>query len=456
MPASPPSPKGRFFWGHLKDYRANVLEYERWAARTYGDVVRLNFGPRRAVLISHPDDIHKVLVSEAHKFRKSVIYRALLGRLLGNGLLISEGEFWQRQRKLAQPAFHHKRIQSYGQVMVEYAAQHLAEWRDGAEIILGQEMMRLTLRIVCKTLFNAEIASQADRVGVAVNALLELADEAMDNPIWLPQWVPTARHRRGQAATTVLNEIVYGFIAEHRQSGDVGDLLSMLLEAQGENGERMSDQQLRDESVTLVLAGHETTANALTWAWVLLAQHPNVEAELHAELDRVLGDGVLRPKRLPTVEDLRQLEYTAMVMKETMRLYPPAPTVGREALEDFEVGGYHLPKGTIVVVPPHVVHRDARWFPNPEIFDPTRFSKANEAARRKFTYFPFGGGPRICIGNAFAEMEAVLLLATLAHHFRLRLASAAPIAPEARITLRPRAPVVMSLEARTAERVMEN
>lgn len=454
MLKTPPMPKGRFFWGHLKDYRADVLEYERWAARTYGDVVRLNFGPRRAVLASHPDDVHKVLVSEAHKFRKSVIYRALLGRLLGNGLLISEGEFWQRQRKLAQPAFHHKRIQSYGEVMVAYAAQMLENWREGADVVIGTEMMRLTLRVVCKTLFNAEISAQADRVGMAVNALLELADEAMDNPIWLPQWVPTARHRRGNAATQVLNEIVYGFIAEHRQSGDVGDLLSMLLAAQGENGERMSDQQLRDESVTLVLAGHETTANALTWTWILLAQHPNVEAELHAELDRVLGDGVLKPKRLPTVEDLRQLEYTGMVMKETMRLYPPAPTVGREALEDFEVGGYHLPKGTIAVVPPHVVHRDARWFPNPEIFDPTRFSKANEAARRKFTYFPFGGGPRICIGNAFAEMEAVLILATVAHRYRLRLASNAPVVPEARITLRPRDAVPMRLEARMAEAVI--
>lgn len=444
MSQTPPGPKGKFIWGHLKPYRNNPLEFERALARDYGDVVAMRFGPRRAVLVSHPDDIHTVLVQDAHKFRKSVIYRELLSRILGNGLLTSDGEFWQRQRKLAQPAFHHKRIQAYGEVMTAHAARMLEDWRPGEVRVLNHDMMRLTLGIVCKTLFNADVSGDADRVARALTAVLELVDDALESPIFLPEWWPSPRHRQQREAKQILDDVVYGFIRQHRAASDTGDLLSMLLAAQGEAGERMSDRQVRDEAVTLVLAGHETTANLLTWTFILLAQHPEVETRLHAEVDRVLGG------HLPTVESLRELTYTALVLKESLRLYPPAPTVGREALADIELGGYQVPKGTIVIVPIHVAHRDARWFPEPEKFDPLRFTKEQEATRPRFAYFPFGGGPRICIGNSFAEMEANLLLAAIAQRYCLRLADARPIIPKATITLRPSAEVRVRLEARMA------
>jgi cytochrome P450 len=442
MPNTPPGPKGEFIWGHTRLYRNDPLAFERALARDYGDVVALRFGPRRAVLIAHPDDIHKVLVAEAGKFRKSVIYRELLSRVLGNGLLTSDGEFWQRQRKLAQPAFHYKRIQSYGAVMTAYAARMLETWQPGEVRTLNRDMMRLTLGIVCKTLFDADVSGDADRVAVALTAVLELVDVALEAPIFLPEWWPSPHRRQQREARQILDEVVYGFIRQRRKTGDTGDLLSMLLAAQGEAGERMSDRQVRDEAVTLVLAGHETTANALTWTFILLAQHPEVEARLHAELDSVLAGC------LPTVEDLRRLEYTALVIKESLRLYPPAPTIGREALADVELGGYRIPKGTIVVIPVHVAHHDARWFPDPEKFDPLRFTREKEATRPRFAYFPFGGGPRICIGNSFAEMEANLLLAAIAQRYRLRLADPSPIVPKATITLRPSSDVRMRLEAR--------
>ncbi|MCS6910165.1 MAG: cytochrome P450 [Anaerolineales bacterium] len=443
MTHKPPGPKGDFIWGHTRLYRHDPLTFERTLAREYGDVVALRFGLRRAVLITHPDDIHKVLVAEADKFCKSAVYRELLSRVLGNGLLTSDGEFWQRQRKLVQPAFHHKRIQAYGAVMTEQAAQMLETWRPGEVRPLNRDMMRLTLGIVCKTLFGADVSGDADRVAMALTAVLELVDVALEAPFFLPEWWPSPRRQQQRAVRQILDEVVYGFIRRRRETGDTGDLLSMLLAARGEAGDRMSDRQVRDEAVTLVLAGHETTANALTWTFILLAQSPEAEAHLHAELDIVLAG------RLPAVEDLRRLEYTTLVIKESLRLYPPAPTIEREALVDVELGGYRIPKGTIVVIPVHVVHHDARWFPDPEKFDPLRFTKDKEVARPKFAYFPFGGGPRICIGNSFAEMEANLLLAAIAQRYRLRLADSTPIIPKATITLRPSSDVRMRLEARS-------
>lgn len=445
QPAFPPGPPGHFLWGHLQAYRTNLLQFEREAARQYGDVVRLRFGLREACLISHPDDIYQVLVGAAGRFRKSVVYRALLGRILGEGLLTSEGALWQRQRRLAQPAFHHRRIQGYASVMTAEAERLLAEWRPDAVRAIDQDMMRLTLAVVARTLFSTELQAEADRVAGALNAALELADTMMEAPVFLPAWLPTARNRRQREALRTLDEIVYGMVAQHRAAGDgeASDLLSMLLAARDETGAAMSDRQVRDEAVTLVLAGHETTANALTWAWCLLAQHPEAEARLLAELQTVLGG------RRPTPEDVPKLTYTQAVFKETMRLYPPIPTIGREALSPVTLGGYPLRAGTIIVIAPHVVHRDPRWFAEPERFDPERFLPATEAARPKLAYLPFGGGPRVCIGNAFAEMEAVLILATLAQRFQLQLTEAVP-APSARLTLRPSRAVRMRLTPRPA------
>jgi len=440
-----PGPKGHPIFGNVTEYRGNTLGFEKHLAQTYGDVVHVRFVDRHAYLISNPDDIRKVLVEEPEKYYKAPIYQILLTRFLGNGLLTSEGDFWKRQRKLAQPAFHTKRIQSYAETMVNYTQSMLDSWAAGQVHNVNHDMMRLTLSIVVKSLFNTEIGAEADRIGEALTTVLEATNEGMQSPLFmLPEWIPLPRNMRNKRGVRQLDEIILPIIDERRKSNeDKGDLLSMLLLAQDEDGNHMTDKQLRDEVVTLVLAGHETTANALTWAWYLLSQHPAIEAKLHAEVDRVLGG------RLPTLEDLRHLEYTNMVFKETMRLYPPIPTYARQSLVPVELGGYTLPAGSIILISPHVFHKDARWWDNPAQFDPERFSKENEKAIPKYAYLPFSAGPRVCIGNSFAEMEAVLILATMSQQYRLRLDPAdQEVVPEPTLTLRPRHNLTMRLEKR--------
>ena len=440
-----PGPPGHPILGNLGDYRRDPLHFEQTAARTYGDVVRLRFAERRAFLLANPADIHKVLVQEADKFQKAPIYRVLLTRFLGNGLLTSDGEFWKRQRKLAQPAFHTKRVQTYADTMVDSTQALLAGWTDGAVRDTNRDMMRLTLTIVVKSLFNTEIGAEADKLGSALTTVLEATNDGLQSVFqMLPEWVPLPRNIRNRRGVRQLDEIINAIISRRRESGeDTGDLLSMLLLAQDDDGNQMTDKQLRDEVVTLVLAGHETTANALTWTFYLLSQHPEVEARLHAELEAVLGG------RAPTFADLRQLSYTNMILKESMRLYPPIPSFARQSLEPVELGGYTLPAGSIFIISPNVVHHDARWWPQPETFQPERFSRDNEKNIEKFAYLPFGGGPRVCIGNSFAEMESVLVLATIAQRYRLRLDPAdQPVIPEPTLTLRPRHPPTMRLESR--------
>ena len=444
----PPSPKGHPLLGQLGEYQKDSLGYERRVARALGDVVHIRWVNRHAYLISHPDDVKRVLVDDAAKYHKAPIYKQLLSYFLGNGLLTSDGEFWRRQRKLAQPAFHHKRLQAYGAVMVDYTERLLREWTPGETRDIDHDMMRLTLGIVAKTLFDADIERSANRIGEALTALLEVTQARIQSPIeWIPAWLPTPGNRRRREAVQVLDEIVMGMINERRASDeDRGDLLSMLIQAQDDEGQGMTDQQLRDEAVTLVLAGHETTANALTWTWYLLAQHPEVEARLHAEVDVVLGG------RAPTVDDLRRLTYTDMVIKEAMRLYPPIPAFARQAIEDTELGGYSVPKDMIISISPNVIHHDPRWYPEPEAFRPERFAKENEKHLPKYAYLPFSGGPRVCIGNSFAAMEAVLALATAAQRYRLRLAPGQRVTPQATLTLRPREGMPMRVEARDGMR----
>lgn len=443
-PARPPSPKGHWLLGHLPEYQKDTLGYERHVAREFGDVVAIRWLNRHAFLISHPDHVRQVLVDDAAKFHKAPIYRELLSYFLGNGLLTSDGEFWRRQRKLAQPAFHHKRIQAYGGVMVAHTERLLREWRPGETRAIDHDMMRLTLSIVAKTLFDADIERSANRVGEALTVLLEVTNDRIKSPIqWIPAWLPTPANRQRREAVRALDEIVMGLIDERRAAGDDrGDLLSMLILARDDAGHGMTDQQLRDEAVTLVLAGHETTANALTWTWYLLSQHPEIEARLHAELDAVLGG------RLPTADDLRRLTYTDMVVKESMRLYPPIPSFARQAITDLEIGGYPVRQGLIISISPYAIHHDPRWYPEPDAFQPERFSEENVKRLPRYAYLPFSGGPRVCIGNTFAAMEAVLLLATIAQRYRLRLAPGHPVAPQATLTLRPRYGMKMVLDER--------
>jgi cytochrome P450 len=359
-------------------------------------------------------------------------------------LLTSEGDFWLRQRRLAQPAFHRARIAGYASTMVEYTERLLHEWQDGEERDIHKEMMRLTLQIVGKTLFDADVEHDAQDVGKSLELLLEIGAD-FRRTLFVPQWLPTPTNLRKERAIRQIERVLYRIIAEKRASGrDAGDLLSMLLAAQDEDGSRMTDQQLRDEAITLFLAGHETTANTLSWTWWLLAQNPAVEAKLHAELRTVLAG------RAPTLEDLPKLIYTNHVITESMRLYPPAWGTARTAIEDHEIAGYAVPKGSGVSFAQWTVHRDARWYDAPEEFRPERWEGDLLKRIPKFAYFPFGGGPRQCIGNSFALMESVLTLATIAQRYRFRLVEGHPVVPLASITLRPRYGIRVVLEARSA------
>lgn len=441
-----PGPKSLWPGGGMLPFRRDPLGFLTRLAREYGDVSQFRIGPIKMFLLNHPDYVRDVLVVNHEKFMKG---RALQRskRLLGEGLLTSEGEHHRRQRRLAQPAFHRKRISSYAAVMSDYAARHSSRWRDGETLDVSEEMMRLTLAVVGKTLFDTDVESDADEVGGALTDVMELFGYLMLPYAELLEKLPLPATRRFRRARARLDAVIYRIIEERRRSGaDRGDLLSMLLLAVDEEGDRtgMTDEQLRDEALTIFLAGHETTANALTWTWYLLAQHPDIEARLHAEVDEVSASG-----RLPSFDDLPALRYTEMVVAETMRLYPPAWTVGRMALEEHEVGGYIIPSGATALMSPYVLHRDPRFFPDPERFDPERFTPEAKEARPQYAYFPFGGGPRRCIGEGFAWAEAVLIAATIARRWRLRIVPGRRIELKPRITLRPGAGgVPMRVEAR--------
>lgn len=428
----PPGPKSWIPGRHLRAMQRDAVGFLRRAAAEHGDISHFTFGPQHVYLVNHPDMVHDVLVRYGRSFQKG---RALQRTkvVLGEGLLTSEGELHKRQRRLAQPAFHRDRIERYAAVMIDRAARLRESWRDGAELDIHHEMMRVTLSVVAKTLFNADVDESADDIGKSLTELMGMFPLLVTPFGEYLRLLPLPQSRRFDAAMARLDRTIYGIIEARRRSGrDEGDLLSMLLLAQDVEGDGggMSDKQLRDEALTLFLAGHETTANALTWTLYLLSRHEAVERELHAELDRVLGG------RLPEPADYPRLPYTEMVLAESMRLFPPAWGMGRLAMEDVPIGGWTIPRGAVVIVAPAVTHLDARWWPDPLRFDPLRFTPEGKASRPRLTYFPFGAGTRICIGEGFAWMEGVLILATLAQHWRVRITEEAR--PLASITLRPR------------------
>lgn len=414
----------------------------RWQSE-YGDFYRLQVGEMQQYFIAHPDDIREVLVTQAGKFIKDAQYSdptSGIARYLGNGLLTSNGEFWKRQRRLVAPAFHPKRIESHAATMVEYTDKMLTGWRDGARLDIAEEMTRLTLFIVARALFNADVSDDARRVAASMATIQKVMGES-----WLlPSWIPDPRQWGANRARRDLDQVVYRMIAEWRAAGeDRGDLLSMLLLAEDEDGKRMTDQQARDELVTLMLAGHETTANTLNWTWLLLAQHPEVEAKLHAELDAILGG------RSPRMEDLANLKYTEMVIKESMRLYPAAWSISREAIDDVPLRQGTVPRGATAGVMIYFTHRDPRWWSNPERFEPERFGDEQVAATPRYAYLPFGGGPRVCIGNGFAMLEARLLLATIASRYRLEQVPGHTVKPAPLITLCPDGGLPMIVRSRS-------
>jgi cytochrome P450 len=439
--ATPPGPKGRVR-GFIP--RRDPATFLSGLAAQYGDIVFFYRGRERFYLISNPDYIKDMLVTNADKFAKG---RALerSRALLGEGLLTSEGAVHRRQRQLVQPAFHRQRIAGYAQTFVEYSLRVGNRWQTGSEVDIHQEMTTLTLAMVGKTLFDADVDRDASAVMEAITVVFKLFPLTMMPFSELLEKIPFSPVRKLHHARARLDAVIYRIIADRRRSGDDrGDLLSMLLRAQDEEsgGARMSDEQLRDECITLFLAGHETTANLLTWIWYLLAQHPEVEAQLHNEIDTVLRG------QPPTFEDVEKLVFAEKIVAETLRMYPPAWIVGRRATEDHEFGPYRIPRRSLVAASQWIVHNDARHFPEPHRFDPERWTPEARAARHKFCYFPFSAGPRQCIGEGFARAEAILALATLAQKWRLELVAGQDIKVSPAITLRPNGPVRMVLHAR--------
>lgn len=434
--ALPPGPPARFLTGHLADLRRDLLGLYERTARDYGDVATLRFGFRRVHLVSHPDLIEQVLTSRS--FVKH--YALRMNRLLlGNGLLTSEGDLWLRQRRLIQPAFLRDRLMSYGATMVEYSQRWTAHWRDGERRDLHADMRQLTMEIAARTLFGADASGQGTAVAAALRDVMESFIRRLFRVVITPEWLPIPSNVRAWRAIRRLDRILYGIIAQRRSHGPTTDLLSLLLQARDEgDGTGMSDKQLRDEAMTLFLAGHETTALALTYTLHLLARHPASQDALRDEV-RGLGD------RLPTSADLSRLRFTEQVVLEGMRLYPPAYVIGRQTAEPCELGGYHLPAGSTLLLPQWVVHRDPRFWEAPSEFRPQRWTEAMQKRLPKYAYFPFGGGPRICIGNHFALIETTLVLATLLRRWAVRPASDRPLTFRPRLTLAPDGPVELTV-----------
>ena len=427
--------------------RRDPLAFLTRTARAYGDVARFRMGPVELFLVNRPDWIRDLFVTNAGAFHKGRgLERAK--RLLGHGLLTSEDPVHLRQRRMMQPAFHRERIAGYGAAMVDAAERLTGGWKAGETRDVALEMARLTLAIVGRTLFDADVEEEADAIGAALTEALALFGRSVALPYFeILDRLPLPSNRRFERAKARIDATIARLIAERRGSPPGrSDLLSLLLAARDTEGDGrgMADAQVRDEAITIFLAGHETTANALAWTWYLLSNNPDAEARLHAELDAVLGG------RAPEGADLPNLRYTEMVLAESMRLYPPAWIVGRRAMEPYAIGGYEVPKGSIVVACQWVTHRDPRFFPDPERFEPERWKPEAKEARPKFSYFPFGGGPRVCIGEGFAWMEGVLVLAAIARRWRLCLADDRPVVPAPSITLRPGGGIRMRLESRTA------
>jgi cytochrome P450 len=446
----PPGPRLPFGLGPMPGFltqrQTRIQAYAADMAR-YGDMVKYQLGPILVLITRSPDHFKHVLQEHHTKYRKGRGLRKM--RLfLGDGLLTSEGDHWRRQRRLMQPAFHRQRLAVLADTMTATCAAMLDRWGPlaarGEVVDVGKELMRLTLAIAAKALFSVDVSHAADTVGDALTTALHEANRRLFTLVDLPLFIPTPHNIALRGARETLDRVVYDIIATRRRNGaESKDLLGMLIESKDEEtGETMSDEQLRDETMTLFLAGHETTANALAWTAFLLSKAPSEQRRLEEEVDRVLGG------RAPRFADLADLAYTRRVVDEAMRLYPPAWMFGREALVDDVVGGYAVPKGALVAMSPFLVHRHPEHWPNPEGFDPDRFLPEPSAARHKYAYMPFGGGPRVCIGNQFALVESVLCLAMIVSRFRLELAPGARVEPEPVVTLRPKGGMPMRIRAR--------
>jgi len=453
MSIRPPGPKGVPLFGNGQQYADDPFAFMTACEDAYGDVVAFDLGPIPLYMLTNPRDIERVLVTEPERFPKLDIGDDAIYDLLGDGLLLSEGETWQQQRQLANPAFHGRRIRTLGDMMVEHTESMLADWQAGDRCDIQIEMARLTVRIIVTAMFGADISDE--RIRTVQENLEPLGARFEPDPFrrLVPDWAPTPENQKFRAAINELETVIDEIVAARRQRGygpgaetpvdadtdQPMDLLSLLLRAK-DRGEQ-TDQQLRDEMMTMLLAGHDTTALTLTYTWYLLSQHSEVERQLHDELDEVLGGDA------PSPGDVRKLEYTEQVLNEAMRLYPPVYTLFREATTDVKIGGYRIPAGSGLMLPQWAVHRSPRWYDNPEQFDPDRWSPERAADRHRFSFFPFGGGPRHCIGKQFSMLEAKLILATVAQEYRLDYLGDT-LDLRGSLTMHPKEPVAMRVESR--------
>ena len=446
-PLLAPGPPGHRLLGHLPEFRRDVLGFMLASAARHGDVVRFRLGPQVVHLLNHPDYVRHVLQSQQQNYDKQTRSAAFIKSVTGDSLLTSNGEFWQRQRRLAQPAFHRHHLAGYARQMTRATADLLQTWQrrtpPEAPLDMAREMMRLTYTIVGRTLFSTEVGADADTLERAMAVILPHTFGRLGNIFNWPDWVPTPANRRFQRALASVNEVVYRIIAEHRQSNDPDgpdrDLLATLLRVRdGETGAGFTDEQLRNETITFLLAGHETTANALTWTLYLLAQHPVIAARLQAEVRSALGD------RVPAMEDLPRLGFVKQVVQESMRLYPPIWIIERRAVAGDVIGGFGIPARSAVVVSPFALHRHPQFWESPDRFDPERFAGTSPVPA---AYLPFGAGPRFCIGSEFAMLEAQLILAMLVRSFEFRMVPGQRIEPLPGITLRARHGLWMTLHS---------
>ena len=455
---TPPGPDGLPIVGNLHEFAGDQFRFERRMAREYGDVARWRMGDQWMYQLSHPDHVEHVLVRNNENYVKGEVFQEALGPVTGNGILNSEGEFWRRQRHLVEPAFHPERISAYAEMMVDVTERHTADWRAGQTRNVHAEMAGLTLEIVGRALFGVDLSGESSTVGDALETVMAHSEFSLTD--LLPERVPTPGRREFEQAVGTLDSVVASIVAERRRNPTDEDVVSMLLAARDEAGEGMTDQQVHDEVMTLLLAGHETTALALTFTVFLLAQNRDVERELVAELDEELGDDP------PTLADLDRLTYLDSVVEESLRLYPPVPGIVREAVADDRVGDYRIPAGATVSMNQHVVHRDPRWYDDPMAFRPDRWTseaqRASDASEEstdsraddfreslpRLAYFPFAAGPRRCVGDRFALLEARLVLATVLQNYRLELVSSPSLDLRPSITARPRNPVWMRVHDR--------
>jgi cytochrome P450 len=447
MRATPPGPKGEAVFGNSRQYADDPFEFVTVCAETYGDVVHFDLGPLETYMVTDPEEIGRILVDDDAKYAKPNFQDEALGDLLGDGLLLSEGETWRRQRELANPAFDPRRLQGMVDTMGDYTEALLAGWRDGEVRDVQVDMTEVTLRIICEAMLG--VGLDDDRIETVRESLEPLGARFEPDPLrfLLPDWVPTRENREYEAALDTMEAMIDDIVAERRGTHGPGaddppsDLLSILLRAQ-ERGAQ-TDEQIRDEVMTILLAGHDTTALTLTYAWYLLSQHPEAAATLRAEADEVLSDG-----RAPTAAQVRELDYTEHVLKESMRLYPPVYVMFREPKVDVRIGDYRVPEGAAVMLPQWVVHRSADHWEDPETFDPDRWTPERARGRERFAYFPFGGGPRHCIGKHLSLLEGRIITATVAANYDLEYARDEPFDLRGSLTMHPQQPMSMRVRER--------